>query len=110
MKHESEIDYPITNLDLSEYIDRELVQVGEADLQYWTLLGGKRVKRNGNDNDNDKARRIAAAYQKQENDWKAFIQQQQQQHMVLCIENTLITRNDRLQKSAVLVRNMIFTV
>ena len=108
MKHESEIDYPITDLDLSEYIDRERVQIGEADLQYWTLLGGKRGK--GNDSDNDRARRTAAAYQKQENDWKAFIQQQQQQQMVICIDNTLITRNNRLQKSVVPVPNMIFMV
>ena len=36
------MEYPITDLDLAEYLVQDTLQIGEADTFYWELLGGKK--------------------------------------------------------------------
>ena len=67
MKHQSNIEYPLTDLDLSEYVVRKQETVGDADLTYWKLLGGKTQTA-----DRSATNKTAEAYAKQERDWESF--------------------------------------
>lgn len=67
VKHQSNIEYPLTDLDLSEYVVRKQETAGEADLTYWKLLGGKTQTA-----DRSATNKMAEAYTKQERDWESF--------------------------------------
>ena len=67
MKHQSNIEYPLTDLDLSEYVVRKQDTVGDADLTYWKLLGGKTQT-----SEKSVTNKTAEAYAKQERDWESF--------------------------------------
>lgn len=69
VKHQSNIDYPLTDLDLEEYIVRNEPDVGSADLTYWELLGGLQTR---NNEQTDSSKKINEVYQKQERDWESF--------------------------------------
>ena len=36
------MEYPITDLDLAEYLVHDKLQIGKADTHYWEVLGGKK--------------------------------------------------------------------
>lgn len=79
--------------------------MGEANLQYWEILGGKR----GNLNEADPVRqKMEDEYRKQEHDWKDFMTQQQE--LVRLEGNDLIGRNNPFQKPEVPVQSTISTV
>ena len=37
------VEYPVTDLDIADFIAKERLEVGEANTEYWELLGGKRT-------------------------------------------------------------------
>ena len=79
--------------------------MGEANLQYWEMLGGKR----GGLSEADPIRqKKEEEYQKQERDWEVFVKQQQA--LVGLEGNDLIGRNNPFQKTEVHVQSTISTV
>ena len=45
IKLQSNVEYPIKDFDLSDYMGREKPRIRSADLRYWELLGGKRSEK-----------------------------------------------------------------
>lgn len=45
IKLKSNVEYPLKDLDIADYMGREKPVIPEADLRYWEMLGGKREKK-----------------------------------------------------------------
>lgn len=70
IKIQSNVEYPINDLDLYDFLVTEKVKIGKADLTYWELLGGKydscRKERYS------KSSLSLSSLSKEETDWRNF--------------------------------------
>lgn len=68
IKIQSNVEYPVTDLDLADFLVNERVEVGKADTHVWELLGGKKNQSTENDSTIQSSNTIS----KEEEEWKAF--------------------------------------
>ena len=62
------MEYPITDLDIADFIANERLEPGEADLKYWEMLGGKRTSEK-------KKEKLTEEEQEEEAKWVEFEKQ-----------------------------------
>lgn len=68
IKIQSNVEYPVTDLDLMDFLVNERVQVGKADTHVWELLGGQKNQ----SVNNDQTIHSSNTNSKEEQEWKAF--------------------------------------
>lgn len=105
IKIQSNVEYPITDLDLYDYLVTEKVKIGKADLSYWELLGGKydSCKKDHY----RKSSLSLSSLSKEEIEWRHF-EETHQSNVSFLIRWSFI--HSQYQRNAVLVLNMIYMV